>query len=104
VTALPALVPDPFTGRVQITGTLVHRCPHVDEVDRGTVRIAWTCTGRTLELHSLAAWLQQFTDEPVSHEELTGRIRDELAALTGITDVEVSSDWRTAGLAVAVTA
>lgn len=102
MTLSPALVPEESTARVAVEGPLRHMCPHVAEVDDGTVRIEWTCAGQTLELHSLAAYLGSFADERISHEELTRQLRDELAGLHGIADVTVATTWHTAGLAVQV--
>lgn len=99
---LPDLVPEQSTTRVTTTGPLGHLCPHVDEVDAGAVAISWTCSGQTLELHSLAAYLDSFARERISHEGLTHRVQSELAGLGGITDVVVTSTWRTAGLDVVV--
>lgn len=96
------VVPDDSHSRVSATGPLRHMCPHLDEVDRGTVEIAWTCAGSTIELHSLATYLKTFADERISHEALTRAIRDELAALYGVADVAVSTTWSTAGLTVHV--
>lgn len=98
----PALVPEKSTARVTITGPLRHLCPHVTEVDDGSVEVSWICAGQTLELHALAAYLESFADERVSHEELTRQLRDELAGLQGIADVRVVTRWSTAGLAVRV--
>jgi NADPH-dependent 7-cyano-7-deazaguanine reductase QueF len=87
---------------VTYTGPLTHRCPFVDEVDNGTTTITWTTAGATLELHALAAWLAQFDELVVSHEDLTARIRTELADQEGIADVAVRTAWTTAGAEVTV--
>lgn len=83
---------------------LHHVCPHVEETDSGTVHITWTTAGTTIELHALTYWLRQFGGVPISHEDITENIRAELAALDGITDVHVRTEWTTAGAAVEVTA
>lgn len=89
---------------VEYAGPLVHRCPFVDEVDRGAVTITWSTDGATLELHGLAAWLRTWTDVAVSHEALTDLIRSSLAGQPGIADVSVSTRWDTAGAEVVVRA
>lgn len=100
----PQVVPEEAPVRVTITSAMRHLCPHVDEVDNGTVTLAWTCAGQTLELHSLAAYLQSFAGERISHEELTRQLQADLATLHGIADVAVTSAWATAGMAVDVVA
>lgn len=89
---------------VTITGPLVHLCPHVPEVDAGTAELAWVCDGATVELHTLAAYLASWSDQAISHEELTEQIRADLSALEGIEHVRVVTRWRTAGMAVTVAA
>lgn len=101
--ARPVLVPEEATVRVTATGPLWHQCPHVEELDAGTVTISWTCAGQTLELHALAAYLRSYEAERISSEDITRVIREELAGLTGIADVEVTTSWHTAGMAVEVT-
>jgi NADPH-dependent 7-cyano-7-deazaguanine reductase QueF len=81
---------------------LVHRCPHVEEVDVGTVEVSWYTNGHTVELHSLAAYLVSWAEARVSHEEVTEQIRRDLAGLEGIAQVRVMTSWSTAGLAVSV--
>ncbi len=96
------IVPDDTQSRVTVTGPLVHRCPHVEEVDAGTVEVSWRCADATIELHSLAAYLASWEGQRVSHEELTAQIAADLEQLDGIEDVSVVSRWRTAGLAVTI--
>lgn len=102
--ALLRLVPDASGARVVVTGALVHRCPHVAEVDAGTVTIGWQCAEMTVELHALVAYLASWEGQAISHEELTEQIARDLEALDGIEAVAVESAWRTAGLAVRVSA
>jgi NADPH-dependent 7-cyano-7-deazaguanine reductase QueF len=107
VSAEPArleIVDEPADVDVCVTATLVHRCPHVPEVDAGEVRIGWRCAGKTVELHSLAGYLASWEAQAVSHEDVTEQIRADLAALEGIENVGVSSAWTTAGMAVTVQA
>ena len=85
-----------------ISGDLVHRCPFRDEEDRGAVTITWDVDGATLELHALADYLRTFTNQLVSHEDLTGRIHTDITR-TGLRGVTVTTTWRTAGLDVTVT-
>lgn len=92
----------PSTGDVQIvvTSPLTHRCPHVDEIDRGTVEISWRVYWATFELHSLRAYLDGFADVEISHEDLTNCIRTDLSDTLGIEDLTVSTNWDTAGMEV----
>ncbi len=85
---------------VTAVAPLVHLCPHVDEVDYGTVTISWRTAGKTIELHSLRAWLQSFSNVVVSHEKITDLIREEVSAPDGLVDVRVATQWRTAGMDV----
>lgn len=96
------LVPDTSDAEVAVTGSLVHRCPHVQEVDTGTVTITWRCREMTVELHSLVAYLASWADQAISHEEITAQIEKDLDSLDGIAVQSVTSSWRTAGLAVTV--
>lgn len=98
----PRTVPEPAVVTVTATGPLTHRCPHVDEVDTGTVTVTWTTAGQTIELHSLRAWLDSFADVRTSHEAITAGIETALQ-LPGIVDVAVETTWTTAGMAVAAT-
>lgn len=95
---LPTLVGEDAPVRVTVTGALMHRCPHVDEDDVGTVTIGWTCAGQTIEMHALADYLRDFADERISSEALTEAIRADLSGLYGIADVTVATRWDTAGL------
>lgn len=84
------------------TAPLAHQCPYRDEADEGTVEITWTTAGATIELHALAAWIDGFKGDRVSHEDITADIRDHLDSLPGITDVRVRTRWGTAGVEVIV--
>lgn len=85
---------------VEVSATLTHLCPYADETDHGGVRIWWTTAGQTIELWELRDYLAGFRLIKASHEHLTERIREELAALDGITAVRVESQWTTAGMGV----
>lgn len=93
--------------RVTATFPVTHRCPFRDELDEGTVTVSWTTTHHlTIELHSLAAYLTEFRDLAISHEDLTARLLDDLQSAGqgrspfSVTEVEVSTAWTTAGAAV----
>jgi len=88
----------PCESQVAMTShhALVHRCPFRDEVDEGRIEIGWTTDGSTLELHALAAWLDGFRHDVISHEDITADIFDHLTAQPGITDVRVVTTWVTA--------
>jgi len=96
----PTVVPTEAGVRVTAVAPLVHLCPHVEEVDYGKAHISWATAGQTIELHSLRAWLQSFSNVVVSHEQITDLIKDELEGLDGITDVRVQTSWITAGMEV----
>lgn len=93
---------EPSTADVTMhaTSLLIHRCPFVDEVDNGTVTIAWRVDGQTIELHSLRDYLASFRDSEIAHESLTDRIRHDLGTTPGIADVTVTTTWDTAGMEV----
>lgn len=96
-------VPDTTGCRVTVVATLVHLCPHVPETDAGTVELSWRCAEMTLEMHSLAAYLASWSDQQVSHEELTLQLVRDVEMVDGVTDVDATTRWRTAGMAVQVT-
>jgi NADPH-dependent 7-cyano-7-deazaguanine reductase QueF len=97
-------VPSPPAGLVTARGSLVHRCPFVEEVDAGEVLVTWVCEGSTVELHSLAKYLATWANQRVSHEEVTAQIAVDVGGLEGIGSVVVETKWTTAGLAVTVRA
>lgn len=99
----PVVVPCASKVKLSITGDLAHLCPHVDEVDNGTVEITWTTDDGTLELHSVRAWLDGFADRVIAHEELTEELQMALDAIPGICDARVTTHWTTAGFAVTAT-
>lgn len=76
-----------------VSGPLRHLCPHVDEVDDGTVEI--TFFGPAPELHNLATELREYADMKITHEELTKQLAARYKA-------SVCTKWHTAGLEVAV--
>lgn len=77
--------------RTVVSGPIVHRCPHVDETDIGTVE--FTFDGPAIELHALAALVGAYADERITHEDLT-------AALAAESGARVTTRFRTAGLDV----
>ena len=87
--------------RVTVERPLVHKCPHRDELDVGTVRASWD--GDQVELHALAADLDEWAGVTVTHECVTELIADRLAE-GGVENVEVVTQWTTAGMTVTVTA
>lgn len=93
-------VPIEAVVNMNATADIQHMCPFVHEVDNGTVTITWEAQGWTIELHSLRAYLNTFSDREISHEELTDEIRAELGSHHGINSVSVTSNWRTAGMEV----
>lgn len=78
--------------RTVVTAPITHLCPHVDEVDVGTVTL--TFDGPAPELHALARDLDSFHTKAITHEDLTER----LAAL--YPTATVVTTWATAGLTV----
>ena len=87
--------------RVTVERPLVHKCPHRDELDVGTVRASWD--GDQVELHALAAMLDEWAGVTATHECVTDEIALRLA-MRGAENVEVVTQWTTAGMAVNVTA
>jgi NADPH-dependent 7-cyano-7-deazaguanine reductase QueF len=90
-----------LTIRAELDG--VHQCPILDEIDRGAVAITWRIATHTIELHGLRHWVTSLKDWAVSHEDYTAEVAATIAALPGIEDVTVTSDWVTAGIRVHVT-
>jgi NADPH-dependent 7-cyano-7-deazaguanine reductase QueF len=78
----------------------LHLCPHVDEIDQGTVTASWAVDGTTIELHSLAARIASYADTKISHEDLTADLAGALRA--HVVGVSVTTTWRTAGLEMVV--
>jgi NADPH-dependent 7-cyano-7-deazaguanine reductase QueF len=100
---LPNLVGTDFQGTVALNAPIRHLCPFKDEVDSGTITITWTCAGFTIELHSLASYLAQFSDSAISHEDLVEFIALDMDALgNGIAATSVTARFTTAGLGVEV--
>lgn len=97
---IPATVPDISDVVVTVRAELVHRCPHVDEIDHGTIAITWCPEGRTFELHSLADYLSRWKDAALSHEQITDRIRADLSLADCLTVLSVETTWTTAGMEV----
>jgi NADPH-dependent 7-cyano-7-deazaguanine reductase QueF len=96
------LVPCPELLSVTVEATVTKRCPFKDETDAGTVTVVWNSEGKTLELHSLREYLDGFGDVALSHEEFTDAVGAHLSSLIG--DVQVWSEWETAGMKVRVDA
>lgn len=89
---------------VHASMTMEHLCPVKDEIDTGEVTIQWTTNGKTIELHSLAAWLDSFIDVRVTHEDLTDEIASTILGLASgaVVKVSVSFSTTTAGMGVVV--
>lgn len=86
--------------RLSAEANIQHLCPFVQEVDNGTLTVAWDADGWTLELHALRAYFSTFSDREISHEELTSEVQAELSSHHGINNVSVTSNWRTAGMEI----
>lgn len=87
---------------VTASGELVHQCPYRDERDDGTIAVRWRTVSHTIELHSLATYLDAYEECSLSHEDLTDRITKDLSALGGIELLGVATSFETAGLGVQV--
>jgi len=97
------LVPADSQATVTAGGLINHLCPHVDEADHGFITISWRCGTSTIELHSLAAYLEGFADRRISHEDLVEEIFQDLHdAAPAIAVVSVTARFTTAGLGVEV--
>lgn len=84
---------------VTASAEIEHRCPHVEEVDKGTVTMSWMVTEQTIELHSLAEYVRSWKDVRISHEELTATIQRDLLR-AGVEEAQVRATWQTAGLSI----
>lgn len=99
----PGLVPTDAAVTVTATAPIRHLCPFKDELDQGTVTIVWDCNGHTIELHSLAAYLDGFYAEKISHETLVDEIFYALYGLTPLIEIQsVTARFTTAGIGVEV--
>ena len=90
----------PYGVTVTVTGPLTHLCPFVPDVDVGTCTLTWVTGGRTIEAHSLAAYLRGFEHVKISHEDLARQIAADLADIGGVDAVSVSVAFATAGFAI----
>lgn len=93
---------DAESATVTATSPVKHLCPFKKETDEGNVTITWVCHTSTIELHSLAAYLDGFAEAYVSHETLVADIFEELSELDGITICSVTARFTTAGIDVEV--
>jgi hypothetical protein len=80
-----------------------HKCPVVDEIDRGNLTVWWVTTDRTLELHSLHDYLDTWEDTATTHEDLVTAIAAALA-WAGVAGTGARFTGRTAGMDVEATA
>lgn len=97
---MPLTVPCDSDVAMTVTAPLIHLCPYKDEVDHGTVTITWNTQDNTLELHDLASLLHSFSDQKISHEEITRKLKVWLSCLPGIDLISVETTWDTAGMEV----
>lgn len=82
------------------TSPIRHLCPFKDETDDGTITVSWRTLNGTIELHSLRAYFQSFAEAQISHESITDTIYRELQRIPSIRVLDVSTTWKTAGMAV----
>jgi len=88
---------------VTVTSSLVHQCPFRHEIDNGSITITWICDNRTIELHSLATYLQTFADTEISHEEIASVILSYLSSLDSrIRLISVHATFLTAGIGMEI--
>lgn len=78
--------------RTTVTAPIAHLCPHVAEVDHGTITLVFE--GAAPELHGVRRLLDSYAGVEVTHEALT----DEIARR--YPHAKVTTSWTTAGLAV----
>jgi len=72
-------------------------CPRSGYPDFATIRLAYTPDKKVVELRSLKLYLNSFRSEPVSHEEATNRIFDDLNKLLKPRRMEVVGDFNVRG-------
>jgi NADPH-dependent 7-cyano-7-deazaguanine reductase QueF len=97
------LVPTDAPVTIVATAPVHHLCPFVNEADHGRVTAVWTCNGSTVELHSLAAYLDGFTERSISHEDLVDEVFERLGeAAPDITVASVTARFTTAGITVEI--
>jgi NADPH-dependent 7-cyano-7-deazaguanine reductase QueF len=78
---------------VTIVASITKVCPVKDEIDTGSVTLAYRTHGQAIELHHLARFLGSFRNMNISHEDVTRQI----AIYTGC---HVETTWMTAGMEV----
>lgn len=96
----PVTVDAPPGVTVKVSSHIRHLCPFVDEIDHGQMTASWVTVDRTIEAHSLRAYLNGYTKVRVSHEALAVCINEDLTALDGIEEVVVTVEFDTAGFTV----
>lgn len=102
--SFPNLVAADAAVTVTACAQINHTCPFKQERDAGTITISWKCIGSTIELHSLAEYLNAFSEQSISHEDLVALIAADLQTLgTGIHIQAVTASFTTADIAVEVT-
>lgn len=74
----PEVFPCPPGLRVVIEANVRARCPFTGAPDHYDVEIEYVSTGKCVEAHSLAEWLDGFKEARVSQEELTKAITEKL--------------------------
>lgn len=73
------------------------RCPVTGQPDWATICIQYQPRDRAVETKSLKLYLETFRDEPIFHEHLATRLRDDLAAALKPASLRVTVSFNVRG-------
>jgi 7-cyano-7-deazaguanine reductase len=73
------------------------RCPVTGQPDWATIRIQYQPRDRAVETKSLKLYLETFRDEPIFHEHLASKLRDDLAAALKPASLRVTVSFNVRG-------
>lgn len=81
--------------KITVRAPIVHLCPHVNELDVGTVEMTFTGL-EAPELHGLRRRLESFAGIKATHEAVTDILAQDYP------NAEIVTYWMTAGMEVEV--
>ncbi len=72
-------------------------CPRTGQPDFGRIVLRYGPDALCVELKSLKIYYQSYRDEGIFYEQVTNRIRDDLAALLSPRWLQVVTEWKVRG-------
>lgn len=78
---------------ITLTGRLTCRCPVNEKQDEAIVTVTYKPVEAVLELASFSDYLDAFRDRPITHEEATAVIADEIRWSVMSDEVTVATTW-----------